>query len=205
MRELQVELPASGALSASGSVLVEDSRLVLGGTPGSANVKLEGEPLRLHEAARNFALALPLEVTLRSLDASIAGFDKSPDQWVASLSAEAGDAAYEDWQAESLKLSAAMKDGGAEITWNLAALDATASGEGMVTWRNLAAGDWMDFSAAAKLDKAKPTIFACNGAECWKSFKASKAAVALGFQKVYWLRGGLPEWDAKGLPVETVD
>lgn len=62
-----------------------------------------------------------------------------------------------------------------------------------------------DFSAAAKLDKAKPTIFACNGAECWKSFKASKAAVALGFQKVYWLRGGLPEWDAKGLPVETVD
>jgi rhodanese-related sulfurtransferase len=62
-----------------------------------------------------------------------------------------------------------------------------------------------DFSAAAKLDKAKPTIFACNGAECWKSFKASKAAVALGFQKVYWLRGGLPEWDGKGLPVETSD
>lgn len=62
-----------------------------------------------------------------------------------------------------------------------------------------------DFSAAAKLDKSKPTIFACNGAECWKSFKASKAAAAQGFQKVYWLRGGLPEWDAKGLPVETSD
>lgn len=58
-----------------------------------------------------------------------------------------------------------------------------------------------DFSALAKLDKNKPTIFSCNGAECWKSYKASKAAAAKGFTTVYWLRGGLPEWDAKGLPV----
>ena len=47
--------------------------------------------------------------------------------------------------------------------------------------------------------------FACNGAECWKSFKASKMAASQGFRQVYWLRGGLPEWDAKGLPVETAD
>ena len=60
-----------------------------------------------------------------------------------------------------------------------------------------------DFSAAARLDKNKPTIFACNGAECWKSFKASKMAASQGFRQVYWLRGGLPEWDAKGLPVEA--
>lgn len=58
-----------------------------------------------------------------------------------------------------------------------------------------------DFSASAKLDKTKPMIFSCNGAECWKSYKASKTAVAQGFKPVYWLRGGLPEWDAKGLPV----
>lgn len=58
-----------------------------------------------------------------------------------------------------------------------------------------------DFSALAKLDKTKPTIFSCNGAECWKSYKASKSAAAKGFTAVYWLRGGLPEWDAKGLPV----
>lgn len=62
-----------------------------------------------------------------------------------------------------------------------------------------------DFSAVDKLDKSKPTIFACNGAECWKSFKASKVAAAKGFSKVYWLRGGLPEWDEKGLPVEASD
>ncbi len=58
-----------------------------------------------------------------------------------------------------------------------------------------------DFSAADSLDKSKPSIFACNGAECWKSYKASQQAIARGFKKVYWLRGGLPEWEAAGLPV----
>ena len=53
-----------------------------------------------------------------------------------------------------------------------------------------------------RLDPAKPVIFACNGAECWKSYKASKVAVAKGFKTVYWFRGGLPEWVARGMPVE---
>ena len=52
------------------------------------------------------------------------------------------------------------------------------------------------------LDKAKPVIFACNGAECWKSYKAAKVATTKGFKSVYWLRGGLPEWDETGLPTE---
>ncbi len=63
-----------------------------------------------------------------------------------------------------------------------------------------------DFSALDKADKLKPTqpvIFACNGAECWKSYKAAKLAQAKGFKTVYWLRGGLPEWEAEGLPVES--
>ena len=57
------------------------------------------------------------------------------------------------------------------------------------------------FTALDKLDKKKPAIFACNGAECWKSYKASKAALSQDFKQVYWLRGGLPEWEALGLPV----
>lgn len=56
-----------------------------------------------------------------------------------------------------------------------------------------------DFRDLAKLDRDKPTIFSCNGAECWKSYKASKAALAAGFKKVYWFRGGLPEWESIGL------
>ncbi|MEO8509077.1 MAG: rhodanese-like domain-containing protein [Betaproteobacteria bacterium] len=59
-----------------------------------------------------------------------------------------------------------------------------------------------DFSGIDKLDRAKPVIFACNGAECWKSYKASKVAIAKGFKTVYWFRGGLPEWLARGLPVD---
>lgn len=58
-----------------------------------------------------------------------------------------------------------------------------------------------DFSGIEKLDKSKPTIFACNGAECWKSYKASAAALQKGFKQVYWFRGGLPEWESAGLPV----
>lgn len=54
-----------------------------------------------------------------------------------------------------------------------------------------------------KLDKAKPVIFHCNGAECWKSYKAAKVALSKGFTSVYWFRGGMPEWESSGLAVES--
>lgn len=47
-------------------------------------------------------------------------------------------------------------------------------------------------------DKNAELIFACNGAECWKSFKASRAAIKAGYTKVYWFRGGFPEWRGAG-------
>ena len=59
-----------------------------------------------------------------------------------------------------------------------------------------------DFKALESLDRTKPLIFSCNGAECWKSYKAAKVAADKGFSNVYWMRGGLPEWDAEGLPTE---
>jgi len=62
-----------------------------------------------------------------------------------------------------------------------------------------------DFQALERLsdiNAAKPVIFACNGAECWKSYKAAKVAAGKGYKNVFWLRGGLPEWDAEGLPTE---
>jgi rhodanese-related sulfurtransferase len=61
-----------------------------------------------------------------------------------------------------------------------------------------------DFSAftAMKLPKEKPVVFLCNGPECWKSYKASRAALAAGYTKVYWFRGGMPEWREKRLPLE---
>lgn len=58
------------------------------------------------------------------------------------------------------------------------------------------------FSGLTRLDKTRPVVFLCNGAECWKSYKASSAARAAGFAEVYWLRGGLPEWVRSELPTE---
>lgn len=51
-------------------------------------------------------------------------------------------------------------------------------------------------------DKNTPMIIYCNAGECWKSYKAAKMAVKAGYKKVYWFRGGMPEWKAKGYPSE---
>jgi rhodanese-related sulfurtransferase len=53
-----------------------------------------------------------------------------------------------------------------------------------------------------KLDPDKPVVFQCNGPECWKSYKAASVALAKGFKTVYCFRGGFPEWESRGLPVE---
>ncbi len=52
-------------------------------------------------------------------------------------------------------------------------------------------------------NKQTPLVFACNGAECWKSYKASLAALKAGYTQVNWFRGGFPEWRAAGLQVAT--
>jgi ABC-type phosphate/phosphonate transport system substrate-binding protein/rhodanese-related sulfurtransferase len=51
-------------------------------------------------------------------------------------------------------------------------------------------------------DKNTPLIFACNGEECWKSYKASVWAQRAGYKNVYWFRGGFPAWKEKNLPLE---
>ncbi len=51
-------------------------------------------------------------------------------------------------------------------------------------------------------DKNTSVIFACNGAECWKSYKAAAAASKAGYKNVFWFRGGLPEWKSAGYPIE---
>jgi rhodanese-related sulfurtransferase len=51
-------------------------------------------------------------------------------------------------------------------------------------------------------DKSAPIVFFCNAGECWKSYKASVVAQKAGYTKINWLRGGFPEWAAKGLPTQ---
>lgn len=55
----------------------------------------------------------------------------------------------------------------------------------------------------AKIIKTKttPVLFYCNGPKCGRSGEAAKVALAEGYKKVYWFRGGIEEWEAKGLPL----
>ncbi len=49
--------------------------------------------------------------------------------------------------------------------------------------------------------KSTPVLFYCNGIKCGRSVTACKIAIADGYSKIYWFRGGWDEWVNKGLPV----
>lgn len=51
-------------------------------------------------------------------------------------------------------------------------------------------------------DKSGALVFYCNAGECWKSYKAAVVSMKNGYKKVFWFRGGFPEWKAKGYPIE---
>ena len=61
---------------------------------------------------------------------------------------------------------------------------------------------------AAKLDeltlgnRARPMVFFCSGAECWASYNAALRASLIGYEKVYWYRGGLESWKDARLPTQ---
>lgn len=64
-----------------------------------------------------------------------------------------------------------------------------------------AAQDSFDL-AKLPADKNAPVVFYCNAGECWKSYKASVAALKAGYKNISWFRGGMPEWKSRKLPVE---
>jgi rhodanese-related sulfurtransferase len=50
--------------------------------------------------------------------------------------------------------------------------------------------------------KDKEVVIYCEGPGCKRSSKACIKAVSWGFEKVYYFRGGFPEWRAAGLPTD---
>ena len=150
IRDLRVAMTSVDDLSATAVVLVEDSRLLLDTRLSSARVRLEGDPLPLHEAVKNLAIGIPLEATLESLDAEIQGFNLAPDQWSAKVQAAISGVKYEDWEAESVVLDFAKTGGTGSLAWDLAALDSQVKGEAGIRWKSLAAGNWTDFEASAQ-------------------------------------------------------
>ncbi len=51
--------------------------------------------------------------------------------------------------------------------------------------------------------KDTPVLIYCNGVKCGRSVESCKIAVADGYSKVFWYRGGWDDWVAKGLPVSN--
>jgi len=49
-------------------------------------------------------------------------------------------------------------------------------------------------------NKSMPVIFYCNGIKCGRSVKATKIALACGYNKLYWYRGGFQDWKDNGYP-----
>lgn len=57
-------------------------------------------------------------------------------------------------------------------------------------------------SLSKAIKKDQEVVMYCNGPKCMRSSVASQKAVGWGFAKVYYFRGGLPEWKDAGYPVE---
>jgi len=62
--------------------------------------------------------------------------------------------------------------------------------------------DLTEESLEAVVKKHQPVVFYCNGDMCQRSAKASEKAVAWGWSKVLYYRGGFPDWVNAGLLVE---
>jgi rhodanese-related sulfurtransferase len=50
--------------------------------------------------------------------------------------------------------------------------------------------------------KDQEVVIYCNGPKCMRSSEACAKAVSWGFKKVYYFRGGFPEWAAADYPTE---
>lgn len=95
-----------------------------------------------------------------------------------------------------------------------------ASGEAHVTlpgglwWPGVGRGasflDTIQGEVATRLEqvtagkKTRPLVFYCVNSQCWLSYNASLRAVALGYTRVLWYRGGVEAWRAAGLPLGQV-
>jgi len=53
-------------------------------------------------------------------------------------------------------------------------------------------------------DLSSPLVFFCVNAQCWLSYNAALRAIALGYSRVFWYRGGIEAWRRAGLPIVRV-
>ena len=69
-----------------------------------------------------------------------------------------------------------------------------------------ALGDKIQLQLASTLGKitrndlARPIVIFCLDANCWLSYNAALRFHALGYENLYWYRGGITAWKAANLP-----
>jgi PQQ-dependent catabolism-associated CXXCW motif protein len=56
----------------------------------------------------------------------------------------------------------------------------------------------LTLNALTNGDRKRPLVFFCQGPQCWLSYNAALRAVALGYETVYWYRGGIEAWIEAG-------
>jgi rhodanese-related sulfurtransferase len=65
-----------------------------------------------------------------------------------------------------------------------------------------------EFDKSAPLvlkDKKRPIVFYCESKNCLRAGEVYKKAIAMGYEDIYILKGGLPEWKSAGYEVEAVN
>lgn len=65
-----------------------------------------------------------------------------------------------------------------------------------------AVADWLKEITGE--DKTRPLVFFCVDATCWLSYNTALRAIALGYTRVLWYRGGVAAWRDAGLPLSQV-
>ncbi|MDH5648295.1 MAG: rhodanese-like domain-containing protein [Gammaproteobacteria bacterium] len=50
--------------------------------------------------------------------------------------------------------------------------------------------------------KDTEVVIYCNGPKCLRSSEASALAVKWGYKKIFYFRGGIPDWKAASYPIE---
>ena len=53
-------------------------------------------------------------------------------------------------------------------------------------------------------DKSRAVVFFCVNVQCWLSYNAALRAVAAGYTRVSWYRGGIASWRDAGLHLATI-
>ncbi|TKD47212.1 trypsin-like serine protease [Azotobacter chroococcum] len=61
-----------------------------------------------------------------------------------------------------------------------------------------------DLNKLTNGNKRAELVFYCHHNQCWMSYNSALRAIRLGYQNVYWYRGGIKSWIKSGAPLDWV-